>query len=181
MNDTQNNLGYCIDAADEIVAVSDNWDRFALENDAPPELLSGSILHRRFWDFVSGETLRHVYRRILAKVRKGQALVFSFRCDSAAFRRYLTLRMSPTDGGGVEFLTETVRTEEREYQPLFDAKAARGGEIVVACSWCNKIKTGVNIWLEPEDAVPELGLFENDSLPPLSHGMCEECYKAVLG
>lgn len=85
MNNTQNNIRYCIDAADEIVAVSGDWDRFARENDAPPELLSGSILHRRFWDFVSGDTLTHVYRRMFAKVRAGESLDFSFRCDRQDF------------------------------------------------------------------------------------------------
>lgn len=182
MKDSQTNIHYRIDAADEIVAVSGDWDRFARENGAPPELLSDRILHRRFWDFVSGDTLGHIYARMLAKVRTGESLVFSFRCDSPERRRFLTLRMNPTNGdGGVEFLTETVCTEERESQPLFSTHAPKVGSFVVACSWCNKIKTSATVWREVEDAVVELGLFENDVVPPLSHGMCETCYAAAVG
>ncbi len=181
MNDTQNRIRYSIDSADEIVAVCGDWDRFARENDSPAELLSGSILHRSFWDFVSGDTLVHVYRRIFAKVHSGQSLDFAFRCDSPELRRFLTLRMNPTGNGGIEFVTETVCTEERESQPLFDSKSFRTGEFVMACSWCNKIKTAVNVWKEAEDAVIELRLFENAALPPLSHGMCVDCYKEVMG
>lgn len=181
MNDKRENIRYCIDAADEIVGVSGDWDRFAVENDSPAELLSGAVVHRRFWDFVSGDTLGHVYRRMFAKVHAGESLDFSFRCDSPELRRFLTLRMNPIGDGGIEFITETVCTEEREFQPLFDIKAARVGEFVVACSWCNKIKTAANVWKEAEDAVLDLGLFEIDALPPLSHGMCDGCYKAVIG
>ncbi len=54
------------------------------------------------------------------------------------------------------------------------------GAIVVACSWCNKIKTAENVWKEVEYAVPDLRLFEVDAVPRLSHGMCEDCRKAVI-
>lgn len=181
MNDTQENIRYCVNAADEIVAVGGDWDRFARDNDSPPELFSGSILYRRFWDFVSGNTIEHVYRRMFSKVRAGETLDFSFRCDSPRFRRFLVLRMTPLGDGGIEIVTETVCTEEREFQPLFSIDAPKAGEVVVACSWCNKIKTGVNVWQEVENAVSALGLFEKEILPPLSHGMCGGCYRAVMG
>ena len=181
MADPKSTIRYKINAADEIVEVGGGWDMFAVENESQPELFSGSILHRRFWDFVSGNTIEHVYRRMFSKVRAGETLDFSFRCDSPRFRRFLVLRMTPLGDGGIEIVTETVCTEEREFQPLFSINASKAGEVVVACSWCNKIKTGVNVWQEAENAVSALGLFEKDILPPLSHGMCDDCYKAVMG
>lgn len=181
MVDPKSNIRYKINAADEIVEVGGGWDMFAIENDSPPELSSGSIIYRRFWDFVSGNTIEHVYRRMFSKVRAGETLDFSFRCDSPSLRRFLVLQMKPLGDGGIEIVTETVCTEEREFQELFSINAPKAGEVVVACSWCNKIKTGENVWQEAEDAVSELGLFEKDILPPLSHGMCDDCYKAVMG
>ncbi len=180
MTNSTSTIKYSINAADEVVSVSGDWDRFAVENDSPPDLYSGSIMHRNFWDFVSGDALGHVYRRMFAKVRSGESMDFSFRCDSPERRRFLTLRMNPTGDGGVEFITETICTEEREFQPLFSTKASKVGEFVVACSWCNKIRSETNIWLEVEEAVPKLGLFEKDALPPLSHGMCDGCYTSVM-
>jgi hypothetical protein len=181
MKNARSNVRYEIDATDTVVAVGGDWDQFAGENDSPAALLSASILQRSFWDFVSGATLEHVYRRVLAQVREGHPLEFSFRCDSPALRRFLTLKLKQTHAGGIEFVTETVCTEPRSFQPLFNAKACRVGAVVVACSWCNRIQTGVNVWQEAEDAVHALGLFEIDPLPPLSHGMCHACYKAVMG
>ncbi len=179
MKNTPQIVRFSIDASDRIVDVGDDWDSFALENDAQADLFSDEILHRSFWDFISDDTLEHVYPRMITMVRAGESLDFAFRCDSPALRRFLTLRMRPTGSGGVEFETETVRTEEREFQPLFNKQGAKVGELVVACSWCNKIRTGMNVWQEAEDAVAALGLFENQVTRPLSHSMCEVCYEAV--
>lgn len=181
MTNSSNTIKYSINAADEIVEVGGEWDIFAVENDSPPELFSGSILHRSFWDFVSGDALRHVYRRIMEQVRAGKTMDFSFRCDSPDLRRFLSLQMSPIADGGIEFVTETICTEARKYQNVFDINAPRTGQVIVACSWCNKLKSGVNTWQEPEDAICTLSLFETDTIPTLSHGMCNGCYEMVLG
>ncbi|MEP6946131.1 MAG: hypothetical protein ABJA02_09455 [Acidobacteriota bacterium] len=180
MNELQNSVRYAIDASDKIVSVGGNWDRFAAENDSPPEVFARNILHRSFWDFISGDLTEHVYRQILAKVRAGTKLHFNFRCDSPTLRRFLTLDMIPNAAGGIEFLTETTRTEKREYQPLFCTNADKIIEMVITCSWCNKIKTGEKVWQECEDAVLSLGLFEDEAMPMLSHGMCEDCYRTVM-
>ena len=179
MNAQIGSISYSIDPADEIVAVGDDWDRFAIDNGAPRELLSDRIMHRSFWEFVSGETVEHVYRVLLAKVRGGASLAFNFRCDSPALRRFLTLRMYPVGTGGIEFITETVRTEEREFEALFDTTGRKADGLILACSWCNKVKTAPLVWLEAEEAVRVLGLFENNARPSLSHGMCGACYLAV--
>lgn len=171
---------YSINASDEIVAVDGDWDNFALENDSPPELLSENILHRSFWDFISGDALQHVYRRLFAKVRAGETLEFSFRCDSPSLRRFMKLTMTPAADSGIEFVTETSRIEEREFQNVFHVNARRADEIVVACSWCKRLRTHDNVWHEPEDAIHALALFETVTIPSLSHGMCEECYETMM-
>jgi hypothetical protein len=180
MDESSKSICYSINSADEIVTVGGNWDRFALANDATPQLLSANILHRSLWDFVTGDALVHVYRRMLARVRSGESVSFSFRCDSPALRRFLTMRMTANADGSVEFATETIRTESREFQPLFSIQAIRGDGVLVACSWCNKIKTNEKDWLESEDAVRLLKLFESDALPALSHGICGRCYEAAF-
>lgn len=177
---SNNTIRYSINAADEIVDVGGGWDSFAVENDSPPDLLSGSILLRSFWSFVSGDALQHVYRRIMERVRAGEAMDFSFRCDSPALRRFLILKMTATADGGIEFVTETICTEVRDFQRVFDANAKRADALIVACSWCNRLKTPDNVWKESEDAVQALSLFETDTIPALSHGMCESCYRSVM-
>jgi hypothetical protein len=105
---------------------------------------------------------------------------FDLRCDSPDLRRYLKLRITPAADGGIDFVTETICTEQREFQHILDANAKRADGLIVACSWCNKLRIGENCWQEAEDAIGALALFETDAIPALSHGMCEECYAAIM-
>jgi hypothetical protein len=171
---------YSINSSDNIVAVGGDWDQLALENNSPSDLLSANIHNRSFWEFVSGDALQHVYRSLMSTVRTGRTLDFVFRCDSPALRRFLKLRMVPGADDGIDFFTETLRTEPRGFQHVFDANAQRTDGLVVACSWCNKLQTGSDLWQEPEDAVEALSLFETQLVPELSHGMCEPCYESVM-
>lgn len=149
MDSINNSTKYTRNDAEEIVTVGRNWDSFARENDSPPELLSDNILHRSFWDFVSGDALQHDYRRLIARARAGETLEFSFRCDSPSHRQYMKFTMAPIAGSGVEFVTETVSTQQRQFQQVFDATSARTDGVVVACSWCNKLRVGENAGVRP--------------------------------
>jgi len=55
---------------------------------------------------------------------------------------------------------------------LFKNNAPRTEKLLIICSWCNKIETGNGQWEEVEEAVKTLGLFELETLPMISHGMC---------
>jgi len=46
-------------------------------------------------------------------------------------------------------------------------------------SWCKRVYTDA-AWLEVEDAVERLGLFESEELPAISHGMCPSCETGLL-
>jgi hypothetical protein len=181
MCEIQECLSYVIDARDQIVSVGGGWDHFATLNGAPRDLFSDRILSRSFWDFISGDAVEHVYRVMLGKVRLGQHLEFLFRCDSPQLRRFLKLRMTPAGGGAVEFITTTIRTEDRvPVGAAFSTNPTPTGELVVACSWCNKLQTGTDDWEEAEDAVRTLKLFDGEKNSALSHGMCNTCYTSLM-
>jgi Fe2+ or Zn2+ uptake regulation protein len=63
---------------------------------------------------------------------------------------------------------------------LFNNDAPRTDNLLTICSWCNKIETGNGKWQEVEEAVESLGLFELETLPLISHGMCDSCYQTIL-
>ena len=52
-------------------------------------------------------------------------------------------------------------------------------EIIIICSWCNKIKVDEGDWQEIEEFLRAYGLFDLEILPQPSHGMCDSCYKTV--
>lgn len=177
LNPFERNL-YRIDGDDLIAHADPAWNRFAISNEAP-ELEAVKVIGRSLWDFVSDEVTRHVYQQMLAEVRKGRSINFDFRCDSPDRRRFLEMRMTPFADHGVQFETVTNHIEERSSQNLYRRPAESIDELVVTCSWCNKIKITENVWHEVEQAAQILKLFDLNPSPQISHGMCEGCYEAM--
>jgi hypothetical protein len=170
---------YQIDQMDHLVYVSETWDQFAISNDAP-EMVSSMVIGRSLWDFVTDDTTRHIYKAMLTVVRSGEPIQFNFRCDSPETRRFLDMQMTPFSNGGVQFETSTIRTEERSTQEVFRKSSTYNDNLLITCSWCNRINTGGNTWHEAERAVQILHIFEFDPAPRLSHGMCSRCYEETL-
>jgi hypothetical protein len=46
------------------------------------------------------------------------------------------------------------------------------------CGWCKRVAIG-DAWMEVEDAVSELRLFERKVLPDISHGICPDCLEST--
>lgn len=181
MPDPHDRLIYCLDGLDEIVFANAAWNEFATSNGAP-DLVSHKVLGKSIWDFISTETIRHVYRHILVRVRAGQTLQFDFRCDSPEQMRLMTMKISPLARNGIQFETETRRIDVREPEalPQLSKRTASTEDLIITCSWCHRLKTGEDTWFEAETAIGKLGLFERDPMPALSHGMCDLCYANAI-
>lgn len=170
---------YVVDAADRICEVNDAWSDFARANDGE-HLLPPAIIGRPIWDFIADQGTSGLYQRLMERVRAGRGpLRFGFRCDAPAVRRQLTMHMTLEDGA-VCFTVRAAALEPRPRVPLLDVTVPRSGELVSMCSWCKRIETAQGRWLEVEDAIGPLGLFQSDLLPTISHGMCGECYDQVV-
>jgi hypothetical protein len=174
-------LVYLLDADDRIVGVNAAWTAFAVDNDGDPSLLPPTILGRRLWDQITDETTRQLYARLLERVRTGAAPPpIRIRCDSPAERRLLEMTLVARPAGAVEVRTRAIRIEGRANVELLDREARRSERLLRICSWCGRIPSdGGGRWLEVEEAMSALGLFEGDAFPRLSHGICEDCRKRV--
>jgi hypothetical protein len=170
---------YRIDEADRIVYTNGAWDEFAIENSSP-EVASTKVLNRVIWDFLGDPTVESIYRNILERVREGNHASFVFRCDAPERMRRLRMSISPMPGGLVEFRTDMIETAPRPSIPLLNVDAARPSELLVACGWCSKIRINER-WLEVENAVNNLLLFDRMAVPRLSHGICDLCYDEMIG
>jgi hypothetical protein len=82
--------------------------------------------------------------------------------------------------GAIDFRVRTISEEERQSQPLLDPLRPHSDELLLVCGWCKKVDLGGR-WVEVEEAVSHLGLFEQSLLPDLTHGVCEDCYSRVFG
>lgn len=166
-----------IDANDDIVAVDDAWRQFAAENGAPQ--LAERAVGVSLWRFVLGDEVRRLYEHLLDGVREraGRASV-PYRCDSPSVRRFMRLDVLPLAGGQVEFRSSLLREERRDPVDILGSAPSRADWSILSCSWCRRFRT--SRWVEVEEAIAELGLFDSVSGPRISHGVCEDCLNRVL-
>ncbi len=164
---------YRINANDEMVFVDDAWDRTAAGMSGPK---APTVVGKRLWEFIGDGPTRRIYREILNRVRDGCVAQFSLRCDDASHRRLMRMTVRLATSGIVEFHTEPLETVSRAPIPLLSHGVPRSDTMLRACSWCNRIDVGADEWTEVEDAVERLRLFERETVPQLSHGVCESCH-----
>ncbi len=172
---------YSIDADDTIVEIGRNWGDFAGENGWERGVITERIVGKSLWDFIQGKETRYLYERLLQRVRSGlRSDPVPFRCDSPQMRRFLTLSLTPHPHGKIE-ITSAIRKEEpRERVRLLEKAVSRSDEMVTLCSMCKKIKIDDDNWVEIEDGLRELRLFESEAMPALTHGVCPVCYRSFM-
>jgi len=171
-------ISYRINSQDEIVLINDEWSQFASANDGS-SLSPENVLFRSLWDFISDDKVKYLYKEILQRVNAGHSFKFNLRCDSPEMRRLLEMNITPQKDGEAQFDSRIIRTQLRMPPILFKNDAPLTDNLLIICSWCNKIKTGNGKWEEIEEAVKSLRLLELETLPKISHGMCDSCYQTV--
>jgi hypothetical protein len=172
-------LSYAIDQQDHLIKVDEGFYGFAEENGWDD---AGTCLGRPLWSFVAGEDLRKVQRLLLRRIRDEVGDVeLPFRCDGPEVRREMEIRIKAGRGGRAVLFSATVRAEEErdEPQPLLDPAVPRGPETLAMCGWCDRFEVEGE-WVEVEEAVRRLELFDRPELPSLSHGICPDCNDLLL-
>lgn len=170
-------LIYDIDDSDRLVAVNDTWTSFAVANDAP-ELSAPGILGLRLWDAITDPSTRELYRTLLDRVRRGEVLDYTYRCDGPAVRRDMSMHVT-LEGRRVRFTSRIAADTLRDPQPILDRHIPRTGDLIRVCGWCKKIAVADDRWEDVEVAIPLLGLQAAHRLPALTHGICPDCFERV--
>lgn len=171
-------IRYRLNDRDEIVFVSESWDRFAVANDGAATTAQ-QVLGRPLWDFIADPTTRALYRDVLVRIREGRQVQFTFRCDSPACRRLLEMTVQGAADGGVEFRSRTVSEEDRAAQPLLAEGTGGEGPTIRMCGWCKKVDLAGE-WVEVEVAVADLRLLEQGTPPAINHGICDPCFERMV-
>ena len=172
-------LDYRIDRNDHIVAVNADWERFAIENDAPD--LATPPFDRPLWAYFASEQVVHVWQRLVRRVRTEQrAVQVPFRCDAPDTRRWLTMTVQAATEDHVQFRSVLLREEPRAPVALLDLAADRDPSALPLrmCAWCSRCHDGTS-WVDIEDFVRTDRLLERDLLPPISHGICPDCIASM--
>lgn len=174
---------YAIDADDNICSVDKGWAQFAAANDGP-ELAQPAIIGTSLWQYISDDTTLRLYQQIVSRVREGRSARFSLRCDGPDCRRLLEMTVRAGAGDTVEFETHTVRLDHRAPMALLSRSTPRSNQLLRVCAWCNRVHVGAGSdpkdWIEVEEAVKRMHLFELATAPQLTHGICEVCLESVM-
>jgi hypothetical protein len=168
-----------INDAGEIVYVNEAWLRDAREGGAP-ELKLEAVLGQCLWNTIADQETRELYIALVQRVRQtGQPVRIPYRCDSPTERRSLLMTILLADEGLIEFSSRLVRAEPRPSVALLEPDAERGDDTVSICGWCNKVDVPGTGYVELEEAIGHLGLFEEMPLPRITQVACPECGAAV--
>lgn len=168
---------YAIDSADRLVSVGGAWSAFALANGAPG-LAGEGVLGHCIWEFLADAETTHLYEVLFEKVRQtGETITVPFRCDAPAVRRDIDLWIAPR-ADAIQFESRVRREEARPALAVLDPTVERSRAIQKICCWCKRIKAGGD-WLEIEDGISRLGLFQAMPLPMLSHAVCQDCLARI--
>jgi hypothetical protein len=170
---------YRINADNRLEWVDSEWVSFARENDAS-HLTAEAVIGEPLFRFIDGIETRLLYQMILYRVRRvQQGVVIPFRCDSPSARRFMELDLFPYVNGAVQFSGRIVEEQERRSVLLLAPSVERTDGYVLMCSWCKRIATS-GLWLDIEQAIRKLRLFDDSPLPKLTHGICEDCRERML-
>ncbi len=170
---------YTLGAADQLTTVNGAWLDFAADNHGAG-LRPGAIIGRSIWDFIADGSTIAIYRRVFQRVRSGAgAAAFTFRCDAPAVRRLLQMHISRAASGELVLATDLVVATPRASVALLEPGRATLGTLVRMCAWCQRMPGADGQWLEVEAALAAMDVFGGDTLPRISHGMCDDCSRVM--
>ncbi len=171
-NDTDN-FSYRIDSRDCVAAVETEWLDF---NGQP----SSRRLPVSFWDYISGHEVRHLFKMMFDTAREQRREInVPFRCDTPTARRFMELKIEPLDEGVLSITGELIHKEIRASVDLLDDVERDPERFLEICSWCKRVDRGGDRWVEVEDAIRELNLMVDSTMPTLTHGICFDCMERV--
>jgi len=171
---------YCINEDDIITNYSKNFPSFARNNDWQSEMEPEAVLGRSIFDFISGAETQHLYRVLFEDCRKGKHIgPIPFRCDSPTERRFLELNLRLLPNNHVDIITVLLKTQPRPSVRILQANTPRTEQFIRICSMCKKVYVD-DEWLEIEEALIRMKLFEQERLPRLTHGLCNSCYETAI-
>ena len=133
------------------------------------------MLGRELWSCFADPTTQELYRQLVRRARAGREVKVPYRCDTAVGRRWFELRIAALPGGEVEFESTLVREEVRPTIGLLEENRSRDARFVRMCSWCQRVASTDGSWRPVEEAVAAMGLLQTETVPRITHSICEPC------
>lgn len=135
------------------------------------------ILGRGYFEFSNDEMLKRLLSKIFDKVRTlNKPFTTTYRCDDEVDLRIFKLTIEPMGNGFIKLKHELFKKEPRIKALDF---SQRSDIIYRMCAWCDKIFYN-DQYIELDDAINKMKIFEHNFLPLFTHGICNDCQKKLL-
>ncbi len=168
-----------LDPANRLVRLPSEWETFT-EMIGAPGLERERVLGRPVGWFMDDETVRECFRLMWERARlEGRSARIAARCDGLDENRALQFTSTPTAAGALECSWTILRGPAATITPAVQRHRFREGEHLRMCSWCRQVHLGM-MWHRLDSAAPALGLLDHTPLPPITHGICPECFAVVM-
>ncbi|MDP1892503.1 MAG: hypothetical protein Q8K55_16580 [Gemmatimonadaceae bacterium] len=174
-------IEYEIDGHNHIVSANRAWfDEAQTAGDT--RLADESVVGRDLWELIQDSSTRHLYETMISRARvRAQPLGFRFRCDTPDRRRLLHMEITPRESGHVAFEVRLIASQPREAVELLQIGRAHSEALIRMCGWCKRVPMPGDGWVEVEQALDAMHLFEaSGPLPAISHGICPECLDKMI-
>lgn len=169
-------LRYTIDRHDRIIRTGGRWDQFAGRNGGGALTVANTSL----WQHVTGTEVRHLYQLLLRHVRSTHRSVsYLYRCDAPGQTRRMKMILEPGPGQEVTFRSQMQSEEERHRVALLCSNTPRDERLLDICSWCAAVRLDDD-WVSVDEAIDHLSLFDCESMPRITHGVCKTCHERVV-
>jgi hypothetical protein len=162
---------FVVDESLFIVYCNSAWDRFALANAAPPEILGERVVSRNLLDFIGGD-LKPFYTDLFARARRsGQPVSHDYECSSAGVFRLYRMQVFPLASSFA--VVNSLRLEHphtRQALAPDDTLYRSKNGLVCMCANCRRTNQAANpqAW----DWVPA---YLEDRKAKVTHGLCPPC------
>jgi len=173
-------ITYEVDSEGVITRTNSDWDLFAIENDSP-HLLADNVIGTKLATYISSLELRHMFQAVYERLHvEMKSIRLPFRCDSPGVERLLEMELIPLESGGICFSISALSLTPRAPIHLLNASLEHSHGLISMCSWCKSIRVDATRWSDLSSGIRELGLFEVDNLPHITHGICKACGEQLL-
>ena len=157
------------------------WDRFALENSGPAEVLARNVIGKHLLNFISGN-LKAYYAQLFPYIRAlGRRGEQSYECSSSSVFRRFQMQIFPLAQGHGFVICNSLRVEgphsadtHEPTEPIY--RDSHG--LIHMCANCRRTRRADASDGEIWDWVPD---FVDSGVRNISHGICPMCVEYYYG
>ncbi|MEG3619005.1 hypothetical protein V5T82_11110 [Magnetovibrio sp. PR-2] len=166
-------VAFTVDADNIIIDVNDQWDLFAIENDADG-LVHAHVIGQPLLKYVTGDSTRMFVEVMLQGARVRNTIISKpYRCDSPDLKRALEMRIIPLDNHEVRLENHIVSLQTVAQPVHFIGHATPSSDRVKRCSMCNKVELDQE-WRDPLDGSVAQSFLDPSSVK-VYYGVCDPC------